>query len=145
MSVSERRGTLVLRRPRTWWSLPVAFFLWLAGSAVDVFWLDAVTFTLCMGIVLFEAILYPPWIRVDARGVTVCDVLQRRTFPWSTIERFAVGDPCDPKFAYLIYKEPNGTAPFALPDLVDPEPAEVVRLLSVRQKSFRRTASAPVS
>lgn len=101
-----------------------------------------ITFILWIGLVIVEAILYPAWIRADARGITVWDSFRCRTFPWSKIERFEVGNPAHPEIAYLIRKQDNEIVPVELPDLGDPPPSDVVRLLSTRQKALHQSRAA---
>ena len=129
---------LLLRRPRTWWSLPAALIMWAACTSIGHLWLDLVTLVFCIGLVFVEAVLYPAWIRADARGVTIWNSFRRRVFRWSEIERFEVGNPAHPVIAYLLRKRNNDIVPIELPDLVDPAPSAVVHLLSTRHKALHQ-------
>jgi hypothetical protein len=133
---------LYLRRPRTWWSVPAAVIMWAACTSIGHPWLDLMTFILCIGLVFVEAISYPAWIRADVHGVTVWDSFRWRTFPWSEIQGFAVGNPSHPAIAYLIRGHDNEVIPVKLPDLSDPTPTDVVRLLSKRQETLHQRRAA---
>lgn len=136
MPVSKGRGTLLLSRPRTCWSLLTGIATWAACSTVGNVWIDLGTFLLCLGVVLAESVLYPAWIRADARGVTVWHSFNRTVFPWREIRGFALGNPDRPRIAYLLRETGGRVTPVELPDLRDPVPADVVSLLSERQRSL---------
>jgi hypothetical protein len=94
-----------------------------------------------MGIIFVETILYPAWIRADAGGVTVWNSFRRRVFPWSEIRGFELGNPNRPEIAYLLRGYSNQVVPVELPDLHDPSPTDVVRLLSKRRAGLDPTRS----
>ena len=116
--------------------------MWGACISIGNRWLDLMTLILCIVLVFVEFILYPAWIRADARGVIVWTSFRRRVFPWSEIERFEVGNPARPEIAYLLRKHDNEIVPIELPDLGEPPPSDVVRLLSTRQKAFHQSKVA---
>jgi hypothetical protein len=132
----------VLRDRRTYWSLLFAPLMWAACAAVGEPWLDVVTFVLGVGAILVETLVYPPWIRTDASGVTVAAWFRRRLYPWASVETFDVGNPRAPDIAYMLLKPDQGTGArtVRLPNLETLSPLELVERLRTEQQRWSPSA-----
>jgi hypothetical protein len=81
------------------------------------------------------AVRVPVWLRVGPSGVVFREWLRAGSFRWAEIDSFEVGNPSDPRFAYIVLHAAATQSRTAIqaPEFRSVSPSELVRTLRAKQ------------
>jgi hypothetical protein len=83
------------------------------------------------------------WVTVGPRGVSFRSWFRRREYAWATIESFEVGNPAEPRFAYIIVRvDANRVEAVRLPAFNSIAPAELAETLRQKQRAYSTGVNA---
>ena len=86
----------------------------------------------------------PCWVSVGPRGVKFRSWFRRGEYQWTAIESFEVGNPAEPRLAYMVVRSRDGLQAVLLPAFRTITPVELAAALRSKQHVYMiHAASQP--
>ena len=126
----------------------LALRLWLEGGVrkAQLPWLFALAVAWGLALALLPLVSVPVWVRAGRHGVAFRDWQRSGSYGWAQIESFEVGNPDDPRLAYVRLRSLDGRVQAVrLPSFQTIDAARLVRRLRERQAQERPSATSAAS